>query len=251
MSRNHETIVDYSRHPLTNKSLVSTYIICATTASYITKTDETTKMTQNTSTLTKSPSNNSKERVDADLDIKTLALKSRPQAFENLVTRYRARLYRHALCIVKEPEAAWDATQEVFVKAMKERRIFDGDFQVKAWLFRVTSNLCYNVVRDRNRRQRLLNKREEEVRPSDQSRCSTSEVSNKDARSTILDAMNGLTENHKKILFLRYYDDLSYSEIAEKLQIKLGTVMSRLSRARNSLGEIIGPSHPLVMELVY
>ena len=62
--------------------------------------------------------------------------------------------------------------------------------------------------------------------------------------------MNGLTDNHKKILFLRYYDDLSYSEIAEKLQIKLGTVMSRLSRARNSLGDIIGPAHPLVMELV-
>ncbi len=207
-------------------------------------------MTQTTSMQIKCPNTNTTPRVDIDLDIKTMAEKSRVQAFDSLVSRYRARLYRHAICIVKEPEAAWDATQEVFVKAMKEKRLFEVDFQIKAWLFRVTSNLCYNVVRDRNRRQRLLNKREDEARPTDQSRCSTSEVSNKAARSTILTAMNSLTDNHKKILFLRYYDDLSYSEIAEKLQIKLGTVMSRLSRARNSLGDIIGPAHPLVMELI-
>jgi len=206
-------------------------------------------MTQATSLKANSQTNNVSIRIDHDIDIKTMAQSNRLQAIEVLIARYRARLYRHALCILKEPEAAWDATQEVFVKAMKEYRLFTGEFQVKAWLFRVTSNLCYNVVRDRNRRQRLLNKREDEARPTDQSRCSTSAVSNKAARATIMTAMDKLSDNHKKILFLRYYDDLSYSEISEKLQIKLGTVMSRLSRARVSLREIIGPSHPLVIEL--
>jgi len=207
-------------------------------------------MTQVISTQRNQTTKNN-HKTDADADIKALAKSNKSQAFECLVERYRPRLYRHALCIVKEQEAAWDATQEVFVKGMRETRLFDEEFQIKAWLFRVTSNLCYNVVRDRNRRQRLLNKREEEARPTDQSRCSTSEISNKAARTTIMSAMNELSENHKKILFLRYYDDLSYSEIADKLQIKLGTVMSRLSRARNSLRDVMGPSHPLVAELVW
>jgi RNA polymerase sigma-70 factor (ECF subfamily) len=57
--------------------------------------------------------------------------------------------------------------------------------------------------------------------------------------------MDRLTPEHREILMLRYYGDLSYSEIAERLDIKLGTVMSRLSRARSRLTEVVGPDHPL------
>jgi RNA polymerase sigma-70 factor (ECF subfamily) len=63
-------------------------------------------------------------------------------------------------------------------------------------------------------------------------------------------ALNKLTENHRRILLLRYYDDLSYNEIASVLQVKLGTVMSRLSRARTRLAQVLGPSHPMVLEFV-
>ncbi len=66
----------------------------------------------------------------------------------------------------------------------------------------------------------------------------------------MMEALNKLTENHRRILLLRYYDDLSYNEIASVLQVKLGTVMSRLSRARNRLSQVLGPSHPLVLEFV-
>ena len=185
-----------------------------------------------------------------DAEIKALAKTHKKWAVEIVVEKYRGRLYYHALCIVKDPQEAYDAVQEVFIKALREQRFFDENFQMKAWLFRVTSNLCYNIVRDKRRRRQLLNLREEEARPSESTITSTQTVQNQQDHDSMMEAMDKLSENHREILLLRYYDDLSYNEIAAVLQVKLGTVMSRLSRARNRLAQVLGPSHPLVLEFV-
>ena len=187
-------------------------------------------------------------RIDQDQELKLLAKRDLRAAFDGLVSKYRPRLYRHALCIVKDQQEAWDAVQDVFIKAMRENRLFQADFQIKAWLFRVTSNLCYNIVRDKRRRRDLLSLREEEVRPKGIQRGTGEGVEQNQAHAAMMEAMGQLTENHRDILMLRYYDDLSYNEIASRLEVKLGTVMSRLSRARGNLGKILGPSHPLVLE---
>ena len=64
-------------------------------------------------------------------------------------------------------------------------------------------------------------------------------------RDEVLDAIDKMTRDHKEILLLRYYDDMSYAEIASVLEVKLGTVMSRLSRARSRLLEVIGEADHL------
>ena len=180
-----------------------------------------------------------------DSDIKAMAVDNRRLAVELTVRKFRDRLYYHALCILREPEAAYDAVQEVFIKAIREVRFFEPEFQMKAWLFRVTSNLCYNIVRDRNRRSKLLVHRKDEATPQGASRSSSELVGDRQVRDEMLEAMEDLTIKHREILLLRYYDDLSYNEIAAVLQVKLGTVMSRLSRARPRLAAILGPDHPL------
>lgn len=185
-----------------------------------------------------------------DAEIKAIASKNIQWAVELIVEKYRARLYYHALCIVKDPQEAYDAVQEVFIKALREERFFNEDFQMKAWLFRVTSNLCYNIVRDKKRRRQLLSLREEEARPAEFTMTSSKKVHESQSHDAMMVALNKLTENHRRILLLRYYDDLSYNEIASVLQVKLGTVMSRLSRARTRLAQVLGPSHPLVLEFV-
>lgn len=187
------------------------------------------------------------ERWD-DADIKRVSRDSHRAAIELVVRKYRARLFYHALCILKDPQEATDAVQEVFIKAMRERRFFDEDFQIKAWLFRVTSNLCFNIVRDKRRRSGLLNDRQEEAAPRASVSSATEHVLTIQMREELLTALDDLTPAHREILLLRYYDDLSYNEIAEVLGVKLGTVMSRLSRARGRLGEVLGPEHPLVAE---
>lgn len=170
-------------------------------------------------------------------EIKTLAQSNPRSAMEMVIQKWRQNLFYHASYIVKDGQEAYDIVQEVFIRAMRERRFFNEDFKMKAWLFRVTSNLCFNTVRNRKRRGVLL---ETMVRPVPQRANQLEHVFADEQRSTVLTAMDELSENHREILVLRYYDDLSYAEIAEVLGVKLGTVMSRLSRARQRLSDVMG-----------
>lgn len=174
-------------------------------------------------------------------DFKALARQDRRAAMDLVIRRYRERLYYHALYIVKGADEAYDVVQEVFIRAIREPRFFDEDFRIRAWLFRVTSNLCFNQVRDRNRRGAILDAAPRE----DSSHANQLDsVFEGEQRGEVLSAIDKLSEEHKDILLLRYYDDLSYAEIAEVLDIKLGTVMSRLSRARTRLAEVMGRPLP-------
>jgi RNA polymerase sigma-70 factor (ECF subfamily) len=178
-------------------------------------------------------------RLPEDEDIKHIARMDRMQGIDLIVRKYRDKIFRHALYIVKDYQEAVDVTQEVFIKAMRENRFFDEDFKMKAWLFRVTSNLCFNIVRDRKRRGGILDRM---VRPSSVEPNQFTKISHDENNQRVLSKLEKLNDKHREILYLRYYSDLSYAEIAETLDIQLGTVMSRLSRAKCRLMEVMGTS---------
>ena len=168
----------------------------------------------------------------ADEQIKQLAQKDRRSAMEATIKKYREALLYHALCIVKDEDEAYDLVQEVFIRAIREIRLFNEDFRIKAWLYRVTTNLCFNNVRNRKRRSAILGAAKmADRKEADQ----ILKIFNGQRHVEVLKSIEKLSNDHQKILLLRYYDDLSYAEISQVLQIKLGTVMSRLSRARNRL----------------
>ncbi|MEC8423098.1 MAG: RNA polymerase sigma factor, partial [Myxococcota bacterium] len=98
-------------------------------------------------------------------------------------------------------------------------------------------NLCFNLVRDRKRRGVIL---ETFPQPDRTKPDQMDAVFKGERRDEVLDAIGKMTRDHQEILLLRYYDDLSYAEIAAVLQVKLGTVMSRLSRARSRLMAVMG-----------
>lgn len=173
----------------------------------------------------------------SEADIKQLATENKRMAMEMVIHKYRERLFYHAGSIVKDWHEAYDVVQEVFIKAMRETRFFQPEFRMKAWLFRVTTNLCFNMVRDRKRRGAILEGMQKVDRAyADQ----LDRVFQGERREEVLAAVDTMTPDHKQILLLRYYDDLSYAEIADVLEIKLGTVMSRLSRARSRLLAAMG-----------
>jgi RNA polymerase sigma-70 factor (ECF subfamily) len=178
----------------------------------------------------------------SDTDIKLLARVSTTQALDESIRRYGDRLYVHALYILHDGQEAHDVIQEVFIKALREPRFFDADFKIQAWLYRVTRNLCFNIVRDRRRRENIL-----AANPGDKTAKvdPLEAVFDSERQDEILAAVDQLTPDHREILLLRYYEDLSYVEIASRLEIKLGTVMSRLSRARDRLTEVLGEDTPL------
>lgn len=179
----------------------------------------------------------------SEAEIKQLAIENKRMAMEMVIHKYRERLFFHAGSIVKDWHEAYDVVQEVFIKAMRESRFFQPEFKMKAWLFRVTSNLCFNMVRDRKRRGAIL----DGMQTIDRAHADQLDrVFHGERRSEVLAAIDTMTSDHREILLLRYYDDLSYAEIADVLEIKLGTVMSRLSRARSRLLESMGEETQLL-----
>ncbi|MFZ5476584.1 MAG: RNA polymerase sigma factor [Myxococcota bacterium] len=181
--------------------------------------------------------------MDSEEGIKALARLDRATAWDRVIRRYEERLYVHAYCILKDGQEARDVVQEVFIKAMREHRFFDPDFRMQAWLYRVTRNLCFNLVRDRRRRDGIL-----ATVPRNDSVVSDpiEVVFGGERQDEIMEAIGQLTEDHRNILLLRYYEDMSYAEIARALSIKLGTVMSRLSRARDRLLSVLGEDPSLL-----
>ncbi len=175
----------------------------------------------------------------AESDIKKFASSNPRSAMEMVIQKYREPLYFHARYIVKDHQEAYDVVQEVFIKAMRESRLFDDDFKIKAWLYRVTSNLCFNQVRNRKRRGAILDTM---MKPEAFGADQLETVFAGEQRGEVMAGLDKLSEDHKEILILRYYDDLSYAEIADVLQVKLGTVMSRLSRARMRLMDVLQDS---------
>jgi RNA polymerase sigma-70 factor (ECF subfamily) len=168
--------------------------------------------------------------------IKEVAAVDRQSAMSLIVERHRPRLLRHATGILKDAHLASDMVQEVFIKAMREKRFIEPEFRMGAWLYRVTNNLCLNRVRDRRRRGDILaNMQIRRTTDADQVEA----VYVDERRDHIQEALEQLSTNHRQILQERFYSDLSYAEIAEVLDIKLGTVMSRLSRAKSALLQVI------------
>jgi RNA polymerase sigma-70 factor, ECF subfamily len=179
-----------------------------------------------------------------DDDIKVVAATDHDRAFDMLVRKYRDRIYYHALYICKDSEEAFDVAQDVFVRGYHESRLFDEGFKTKAWLFRVCTNRCYNIVRDRHRRGGILERLGKSSRVLREQHQAIDSVMARELSEGMAAAMDQLSPEHRTILLLRYYDDLSYQEIADTLQIKLGTVMSRLSRAKVRLHKVLEESRP-------
>lgn len=166
--------------------------------------------------------------------IKALARTDRQAAHALICRRFGDRLLRQAERILRDGAEAADVVQEVLIRAMREPRLFEPEFRVQAWLFRVCRNLCFNLARDRRRRQGLLGcygALDHQARAADPLEA----LFGAERQGDMLGAFDLLSEDHREILLLRYYEDKSYAEIAETLHIKLGTVMSRLSRARDRL----------------
>ena len=174
----------------------------------------------------------------SDEQIKLTATKNRRVAINMLIEKYRQPLLRHALYILRDQDEAYDIVQETFIRGIRETRLFDPDFRVKAWLFRVAKNLCLNQLRNTSRRAAIL---QANPMPDRQEAEQWKHIFDGEQSIRMMTTLDKLNDAHKEILVLRYYDELSYTEIAQVLDIKLGTVMSRLSRARQKLLEVLPP----------
>lgn len=179
-------------------------------------------------------------------------------AFEPLVEKYRQRVWRLAYNVLRDREEAWDVAQEAFIKAYQALPSFRGQSAFYTWLYRIAMNVAADRARSRAAQGRAFGT--ERVPEEDWERVITdpnpAEASPADTavrreeRRKIMQALDQLSEDHRRIIMLGDLEGLSYREIAETLEIPMGTVMSRLHNARKRLRDVLGPLLMLVLALL-
>lgn len=156
-------------------------------------------------------------------------------AFEEIVRRYQRRVYSTALRIVRRHDLADDVTQEAFLRAHRALASYDRARPFGPWMCRIAANLAINHVRSPEAREDELDEAALAARPSPAADGPLGVLLEKEARDVLEDALGQLPAEQRAVFVLRTFDDLSYKEIAEALGLEVGTVMSRLSRAREKL----------------
>ncbi len=180
-----------------------------------------------------------------EMNIISRVLSGDTNAFEALVIENQRQIYCLALKMTGNEEDAYDISQDAFVKAYKNLPKFRGDSKFSVWLYRLASNLCLDFLRSRKRRSAVSisysndedEERELEI-PDD--RFSPENILEKnELRLSVNAAFELLPEDYRQILTLREINGLSYDEIADVLALELGTVKSRIFRARKKLCSIL------------
>ena len=158
-------------------------------------------------------------------------------AFEEVVRRYQRRVYSTALRIVRRHDLADDVTQEAFVRAHRALASYDRARPFGPWICRIAANLAINHVRSPEAREEELDEQALATRSAPASDGPLGAMLEKEAQAVLQDAVLQLSAEQRAVFVLRTFEDLSYKEIADALDLSVGTVMSRLSRAREKLRE--------------
>ena len=173
------------------------------------------------------------------------------EATERLILKYQNRIYNAILRICANPDDAAELTQDTFVKVIENIDRFKGRSSFYTWAFRIgvnlTLNYCQRKVRigfrsldaedneDNGQAKQVL----KEFLADDSSPNPAVVAANKELGEIVVDALMKLREEQRVVVVLRDIEGMNYAQIAEVLDIELGTVRSRLSRARSNLREII------------
>jgi len=158
------------------------------------------------------------------------------RAFAEIVRRYQRAIYRVAYGFTRAATDADDLAQETFVRAYQAIGRFRVGEPLYPWLARIASNQALSLLRSRHRKPETpLEPLIEAGRQWGAEDDPTQGVADRERRRHLQQAMAELTPEHQAVLVLRGVEDLSYEEIADTLKIPVGTVMSRLSRARQEL----------------
>ena len=180
----------------------------------------------------------SARQLDDQLIARTL--QGEREAFGDLVRKYQDRLYNGMVQILRNEAEAEDTVQEAFILALTKLDSFRGKSGFYTWLFRIAYNAAITRIRKRKPTTSLENPATETQLqlPSDQPAPESGMVQRERAEQ-LMQALNQLSDEHRHILVLREMEEMDYSAIADILKLPVGTVRSRLHRARLQLKELL------------
>lgn len=174
-----------------------------------------------------------------------------PAAYNDIVARYYDRIFARVSQLLKNRQDAEEVTQDAFIRAQRGLESFRGDASFSTWLYQIATNLAHNRYWYwfRRKRDQSISLDQplgedgdmtlENLLPSEVASPAEATVT-QEFVDRVSECMHDLNAKHKEVLILRNVQNLSYDEIAEQLQISVGTVKSRIARARESLRELMG-----------
>jgi RNA polymerase sigma-70 factor (ECF subfamily) len=188
-------------------------------------------------------------RAMDDADVVTSFLGGEERAFQELVDRYQTRLLNFIYRTIGDREKAEDLVQEVFIRVYRHLHRFDRSKKFSTWAYTIASNLAKNELRNRSRNplvlfQTIKGNWDDDDRPlqfEDTTARPDDLYRKRHLRELVAETVAKLPEHHRQVFVLRELEGKSYEEIAEITDCNLGTVKSRLNRARNAFAEIIEP----------
>jgi RNA polymerase sigma-70 factor (ECF subfamily) len=171
------------------------------------------------------------------------------RAFDVLVDRYQRRLLNFVFRTIGDRERAEDLVQEVFIRVHRHLHRFDQSKKFSTWIYTIASNLAKNELRNRSRNplvlfQAMRKDGETEERPLqfEDAHSRPDDLFRKRHLRELIDwVVTQLPEHHRIVFVLRELEGKTYEEIAEITDCNLGTVKSRLNRARARFAQVIGP----------
>jgi RNA polymerase sigma-70 factor (ECF subfamily) len=188
-------------------------------------------------------------KVLSDNELVERYLSGESRRFQELVERYQDRMINFIQRSIGDRDRAQDLAQEVFIRVYRHMKRFDPEKKFSTWIYTIASNLAKNELRNRSRNplvlfQALTSSWEDDHRPlqfEDSSMRPDDLYRKRRLQELVEQAAAELPEHHREVFVLREIEGKSYEEIAEITGTQLGTVKSRLNRARNRFAQIIEP----------
>jgi len=184
--------------------------------------------------------------ADDELRIIQKVVAGDKNAYEELVQANQRNVYNLSLKMTKNEDDALDISQEAFFKAYRQLESFRGESRFSVWLYRMTYNLCIDFLRKKPKGQVIsLSSYQDEsgeaqdIEIPDIRELPEDSVFRREMRKEIAASIDELGQNQREILVMREITGMSYTEIAEALNLSEGTVKSRLARARMNLANIL------------
>lgn len=171
----------------------------------------------------------------------TEALHGNQAAYEALVNKYRLALYRHIARLVRDPQEVEDLVQETFIKAFTALESYSAEFAFSTWLYKIATNHAIDYLRRKKLKALSLDEPIEtregtlERELADTTYFPDRHIVEDQRRALLQEAIDALPEKYRLVIVLRHQQEKSYEEIAEELNLPLGTVKAHIFRARRLL----------------
>ncbi len=167
------------------------------------------------------------------------------KAYAELMQRYKESIYFMALKMVNNKDDAMDLTVETFGKAFENIEKYKPDFAFSTWLFRIATNNCIDFIRKKRLKMVSLQTLSEDDKEEKQLQIASDTLNpeqtsiKKQESEKLKSIVEQLPQRYRTLIILRYYDEQSYEEIAQQLDLPLGTVKAQLFRARDLMSNIM------------